>query len=95
MQQISSKWFLHETRLGWKGDLKWTVQEIKNWQYEQRESVLENKTHKILWDFKLQTDHVIAVRRPEFLLIKKEKQIVFAVKWFYSSCEQHREKKDE
>ena len=29
------------------------------------ESVLGNKTHKIIWDFKIQTDHLIPVLRPD------------------------------
>ena len=28
------------------------------------ESVLENAAHKILWDFEIQTDHQIPVKRP-------------------------------
>ena len=28
------------------------------------ESVLENKTHKLLWDFEIQTDHLISARQP-------------------------------
>ena len=27
-------------------------------------SVLENETHKILWNFEIQTDHLISARRP-------------------------------
>ena len=29
------------------------------------ESVLENETHKILWDFVIETDHLISARRPD------------------------------
>ena len=36
------------------------------------ESVLENETHKIFWDFKIQTDHLIQARRPDVVLIKKK-----------------------
>ena len=28
------------------------------------ESVLKNETHKLLWDFEIQTDHLISTRRP-------------------------------
>ena len=38
------------------------------------ESVLENETHKILWDFKIQTDHLITARRPDLVLINKKKR---------------------
>ena len=37
------------------------------------ESVLENETHKILWDFEIQTDHLIPARRPDQEIIYKKK----------------------
>ena len=39
--------------------------------------VLENDTHKLLWDFDIQTDHLILARRPD--LKKKLKIVYFAV----------------
>ena len=39
-----------------------------------QESVLENETHKILWDFDIQTKHLISTRRPELEINKKEKK---------------------
>ena len=35
-------------------------------------SNLENKMHKILWDFVIQMDHPIPARRPEQMLINKK-----------------------
>ena len=32
-------------------------------------SVLVNETHKLLWDFDIQTDHLISARRPDFIII--------------------------
>ena len=37
------------------------------------EFVHENETHKILWDFEMQTDHLISARRP-YLVIVNEKE---------------------
>ena len=37
-------------------------------------SVLENDTHKLLWDFDIQTDHLISVRRPDLIVIEKKKR---------------------
>ena len=37
--------------------------------------VLENDTHKLLWDFDIHTDHLISDRRPEFIIINKKKKI--------------------
>ena len=38
------------------------------------ESVLENKTNKILWDFEIQTDNSIPDRRSELMLINRTKK---------------------
>ena len=32
-------------------------------------SVLENDTHKFLWDFDIQTDLLISARRPDLIII--------------------------
>ena len=37
--------------------------------------VLENDTHKFLWDFDIQTDHLISAWRPDFIIINKKKKI--------------------
>ena len=39
-----------------------------------QESILENGTHKLLWDFEIQTDHQISARRPDLVRIKKKKK---------------------
>ena len=46
-------------------------------------SVLENETQKLLWDFDIQTDHLISTRRQDLVIINKKKRtcriVVFAV----------------
>ena len=37
--------------------------------------VLENNTHKVLWDFDIHTDHLISARRPDLIIINKKKRI--------------------
>ena len=37
--------------------------------------VQENDTHKLLWDFNIQTDHLIPARRPDLIIIDKKKRI--------------------
>ena len=37
-------------------------------------AVLENDTHKFLWDFKIQTDHLIPDRRPDLIIINNRKK---------------------
>ena len=39
-----------------------------------RESILENEMHRILWDFDIQTDHLILSKRPDLLIIKKKRE---------------------
>ena len=35
--------------------------------------VLENNTHKLLWDFNTHTDHLISARRPDIIINKKKR----------------------
>ena len=36
--------------------------------------VLENNTHKLLWDFGIHTDHPISARRPDLIILNKKKR---------------------
>ena len=36
--------------------------------------VLEDETHKLLWDFDIHTDHLISARRPDLIIINKKKK---------------------
>ena len=36
--------------------------------------ILENDTHKLLWDFDIHTDHLISARRPDLIIINKKKK---------------------
>ena len=44
------------------------------WHMSNRAAVLENDTHKLLWDFDIQTDHLIPARRPDLIIINKKKK---------------------
>ena len=37
--------------------------------------VRENDTHKLLWDFNIQTDQLIPARWPDLIIINKKKRI--------------------
>ena len=37
--------------------------------------VLENNTHKLLWDFDIHTDHPISARRPDLIIINKKREL--------------------
>ena len=50
------------------------------WYMHNPASVLENETHKLLWDFDIQTDHFISARRPDLIIInEKERELA---KWW-------------
>ena len=36
--------------------------------------VQDNNTHKLLWDFDIHTDHLISARRPDLIIINKNKR---------------------
>ena len=38
------------------------------------ESLLDNETHKLLWDFEIQMDHLILARRPDIVIVNKKKK---------------------
>ena len=42
--------------------------------YTQPSICLENDTHKLLWDFDIQTDHLISTRRPYLIIINNKKR---------------------
>ena len=39
------------------------------WYEHEPESVLENEDYKILWDFSIQTNHVIEARGPDLVVV--------------------------
>ena len=44
------------------------------WYMYKQESVPENETYKILWDFEMQTDLQIPTRRPDLMIMEKKKK---------------------
>ena len=66
----------------WKFARKCNFAAGDKWYEHEPESVLENEDYKILWDFNIQTDHVIEARRPDLVVVDKERSckiIDFAV----------------
>ena len=39
-----------------------------------QESVPKNDMHRLLWDFKIQSDHLILARRPDLIISKLKKK---------------------
>ena len=44
------------------------------WYMHNSAPVLENDAHKLLWDFNIQTDQLISARRPDLIIINKNKE---------------------
>ena len=78
MQQTSKKEY--KTRHDWVGKVihrelceKLKFDHKNKWYVNNPESVLENETHKLPWDFEIQKDHQISARRPDLNIIIKER----------------------
>ena len=59
----------------WKLARKCYFEVGDKWYEHEPESVLENEDYEILWDFSIQTDHVIEARRPDLVLVGKKERI--------------------
>ena len=78
MQLISLNWVQDQTQLDGNGDPP-EIERLKfdntaKWFMHKLESIQENNMHKILWDFEVQTDHLIPARRPDVVWINKKKE---------------------
>ena len=74
MQQIS-------TVIHWEMCKTFKFDHTNKWYMHNPAPVLENDTHKLLWDFDIHTDHLISTRRPDNQQQKKRtgKIVDFAV----------------
>ena len=84
--QSHYKWMLkisteRETSHDWVGNVihwelckKLKFDHSKKWYMHNSESVLQSETHKLLWDFEIQTYHQILARWPDFIIIKNKKK---------------------
>ena len=55
-----------------------TFDHMKKWYMNNTASALEIVTHKLLWDFDIQTDHIFSVRRSDIIIMKKKRRTVLA-----------------
>ena len=58
----------------WEMCKKFKFDHTNKWYMHNPVPVLENDTHKLLWDFNIQTDHLIPARRPDLIIINKKKE---------------------
>ena len=71
----------YKTRDDWVGKVtrskfckKFKFDSINKWCMYNTASVQENEAHKLLWDFDIQTDHLISVRRTDLVRNNKKKR---------------------
>ena len=53
---------------------KFKFDHANKWSMHNPAPVWENDTHKFLWDFQIQTDHLISARRPDLIIINNKKK---------------------
>ena len=58
----------------WKLCKKLKFDHTNKWYMHNPAPVGENNTHKLLWDFDIQTDHLISAKRPDLIIINKKKK---------------------
>ena len=58
----------------WEMCRKFQFDHTNKWYMHNPAPVLENDSHKLLWDFNIQTDHLIPARRPDLIIISKKKK---------------------
>ena len=58
----------------WKLARKCNFEAGDKWYEHESERVLESEDYKILWDFSIQTDHVIEARRPDLVVVDKKER---------------------
>ena len=59
-------------RVHWDVCKMYGIEVNDKWYQHEPVSVIENDKCKILWDFTVQTDHIIQARRPDMIFIDKE-----------------------
>ena len=59
----------------WEMCRKFQFDHTNKWYMHNPAPVLTNDSHKLLWDFNIQTDHLNPARRPDLIIINKRKRI--------------------
>ena len=48
---------------------------MNKWYMHNPTPILENDTHKLLWDFDIHTDLLISARRPDIIITNKNREL--------------------
>ena len=66
-------WF--GTKVHWEICRKYGIEVKEKWYEHKSEVVMKTDKCKILWDFTVQTDHEISERRPDVIVVQKDKNL--------------------
>ena len=61
----------------WEMGRKFQFDHTNKWYMHNPAPVLENDSHKLLWNFNIQTDHLIPASRPDLIIINNNKKREF------------------
>ena len=71
----------NKSRLDWVGKVihweiwkKFKCDHTNKWYKHNPAAFMENDAHKLLWEFDVQTDHLISARRPALIMNKKKEE---------------------
>ena len=59
----------------WEMCKEFKFDHTNKWYMHNPAPILENDTHKLLWDFSIQTYHLTPARRPDLIIINKKRRI--------------------
>ena len=68
-------------RIHWEVCRQYNVRVLDKSHEHLPQRVIENEQIEVLWDFNIQTDRVIEARRPDLVIIDKEKKQVHIVEF--------------
>ena len=68
-EEYKARYNLGGNVIHWEMWKKFKFDHANKWYIHNPAYVLENDTHKLLWDFDIQTDHQISARRPDLIII--------------------------
>ena len=72
---------------------KFKFNHMNKWYMHNSASILENETHKLFWEFDIQTVHLISARRPDLIIINKKNCGLCCPGWPQSKIERKKERK--
>ena len=85
---------LHIRSIHCKLARKCNIKARDKWYEHEPESVLENEDYKILWDFSVETDHVIEAQRPNLVVIDKKERSCKIIDFVFPGDSRIEEEKD-